>query len=364
MNVDMSIRLFAGTQLLNYITKSFNHLPLFVLNYMKKCCQDQFQEKEEEKEVNKIVSFIITLIIRYGQVHNWIDMISFLIDNLKNNTHLYLETLLMICRDVAPELDQPEFGIQPLKSLLPQLVEFYSHKDNSIKLQALQATSQFILLKSPTLVNHLDLILKSLYNITIHDKEISIRQEFCKMMTLLLEAFPTQMIPYLDSTMLNYMIQALNDTDDEVKMSSCTFWAQYADHSRQLFKPEHIPHLPHLMKYLLSLMTYSESDIHCLYHQQTTLTTIINDKKQHCPIIIGSDLEEEDDDDLSDDEEFYSDDSLRKRSAQTLEVLSMALGSYITPAILDHVNQNRHQDWLVRESGILALGAAAEGKVT
>jgi transportin-1 len=312
----------------------------------------------QETDTNQMIASIITLVVRYGQVHNWTPILTLLIENLKHTdlfvVKLSLDTLVLICRDVAHELD--------ITSLLPQLVQLYSHADVHVRFQALHATSQFILIQSSSFADQLNLILNTMYDVTMHDKETCIRQELSRILTSLFEAYPRQM--YLERT-LEYMIQALNDDDDDIKMSACTFWSQYAD--SQLYRPEHAKHLPRLMGCLLDLMTYSEtelSDLQCVYHRAVQPPLIVVDKKQAYTPTQGSDLDEDEDSDVSDvvDEEFYSDDSLRKRSAQTLEALSTALGAYTTPTILEQlVNRLVHPDWLVRESGILALGAAAEG---
>ncbi|KAI9469089.1 MAG: armadillo-type protein [Benjaminiella poitrasii] len=68
------------------------------------------------------------------------------------------------------------------------------------------------------------------------------------------------------------------------------------------------------------------------------------------------------DDDFEDDE-FYSQDSLRKCSAAALDALAVSFGDDIAKIILDHLFNHvlLNENWLIRESGILALGAAAEG---
>ncbi|KAG1244528.1 hypothetical protein G6F68_015415 [Rhizopus microsporus] len=73
-----------------------------------------------------------------------------------------------------------------------------------------------------------------------------------------------------------------------------------------------------------------------------------------------AEVEEEED---VEDDEFFSVWTLRKYSATSLEVLTTAFKSHVVHVLLPLLNTMSFcsQDWKVIESGILALGAAAEG---
>jgi transportin-1 len=286
---------------------------------------------DESPEINTLVSYIISAIIRYGQLHNWLDIVELLTANLDHpaTVHFALDTLVIICQDSAPELDQP--GIQPLQHILPKLISFYASPDPHIRQQAITATSQFVTLKSPSLVTHLDELLASLYDDISH-----VNEEFISFMTILFESFPHKLEPYLDAT-IQYMIEALG-SDDKMKMHACDFWAQYA--LSKHFQQQLVGHLPQLVDRLLALMAYSDKEL--LDIESTT-----DDSGYYSE---------------SEDEEFFSEDSLRKCSALALDVLSVWFGETIAPIIWDRLQCHlENEDWLVRESGILAIGAAAEG---
>ncbi|KAI8968919.1 armadillo-type protein [Mycotypha africana] len=65
------------------------------------------------------------------------------------------------------------------------------------------------------------------------------------------------------------------------------------------------------------------------------------------------------------DEEFYSDYTLRKYSAAALDVLSVSFKDDIAKVTLDLLQSRLFvsDNWFIRESGILALGAIAEGGI-
>lgn len=73
----------AGLQLKNSIKNHFNHIPLAVLDYVKQSCIDVLSQPDDETSlICKTVSSVIAAIVRRGQVHNWLQVISILIENL------------------------------------------------------------------------------------------------------------------------------------------------------------------------------------------------------------------------------------------------------------------------------------------
>jgi transportin-1 len=348
------------------------------------------------------------------------------------------DTIAMICEDAACELDQEINGIRPLQHLIPKLIEFYANPDPILRVQAINATSQFVLLKPASFVMQLDHILAALYK-RASDTDPRVRQELGRILAVILEAFPEKLEPYLYPT-IEYMIKATTDQDQEILLGACDFWVQYAQ--SEYYHQELIAYLPRLVECLLKLMVYSDTDLLDIGHGDAdnrignaVTTTCINKLKMledqsirprfyrpknqsdHPNTTAAaaaaaaeaanrhdlSDLEEDtdssssggeheeneeinsnssnssnsdndNDSDISDDEdqdsdedfdddEFYSEDSLRKCSAAALDALSVSFGDEIAPIILNLLFNETlvSENWLVRESGILALGAAAEG---
>ncbi len=71
---------------------------------------------------------------------------------------------------------------------------------------------------------------------------------------------------------------------------------------------------------------------------------------------------ESDDDDGDDDDSTLSDWNLRKCSAAALDVLASVFRNDLLPVLLPILKETLfHQEWEIKESGILALGAIAEG---
>ncbi|KAI7904534.1 transportin-1-like protein [Cokeromyces recurvatus] len=431
-NEDTNIRRIAGLQLKNNIKTNFNTFPLPVLNYIKQCCIHIFDENQPTS-IRKTISIIIVSIICSGQVHNWLDMVLLLIEKLDDPNQIIsktaLDTCVMICEDTASELDQEINGICPSSMIIPKLVQFYSHPDSAFRVQAIYATSQFVFLKSPFFIVQLDSILSTLYSQITREEKIDARvqREFINILSMLLEAFPERLEPYLHQT-IEYIVNAtipLNRITDvgikeQILISTCNFWIQYAQSEYYVYQTKIIfikPYLPHLVKNLIQFMIYSESDLLDLdtdrhkpsFNPIQCPTTCINTIHEHDQSVqpryyrpkkidteqdyhdkLINDFNEDssedegegqencsntqstndDDDSLSsggdnnvEDDEFYSEDTLRKCSAAALDVLSVSFGDDIAMIILDHLFNSilLNENWLIRESGILALGAAAEG---
>ncbi|KAG2237769.1 hypothetical protein INT48_009708, partial [Thamnidium elegans] len=380
---DMNTRMIAGLQLKNSIKNHFNTIPLRVLDYIKQLCTDVINFPDESC-ICKTVSSVIAAIISRGQVHNWSSMILLLIEKLQDPVVLEfsLNTVVMICADSAQELDQEIQGIRPLRFMIPPLIECYSNAEPHTRVQAINATSQFVLLKQSSFIEQLDSILTGLYTRS-HDPDPRVRQEFGKIIAALLEAFPQKLEPYLYTT-IEYMIQALNDNNDEIVLGACDFWIQYA-HS-ELYKDQLLPYLYQLIPALLNRMVYSESDLldinqfvpsHYIRRDYKLKNSSAATNIKNTSSDLLSDLEEEDDSDDNsssttssliddvEDAEFYSMDSPRQSSASALDILSVTFRDDMCTILLDILfNQTLdHQDWAVRESGILAIGAAAEGGI-
>ena len=80
-----------------------------------------------------------------------------------------------------------------------------------------------------------------------------------------------------------------------------------------------------------------------------------------CVPLLQQESEESDDD--MDDDDALSDWNLRKCSAAALDVLANVFHENLLPILLPILKETLfHTDWEIKESGILVLGAIAEGK--
>lgn len=178
---------------------------------------------------------------------------------------------------------------------------------------------------------------------------------------------------------IEYMLMRTQDSDDSVALEACEFWLSLAE--QQLCKEVLVTHLPRLVPVLVKGMKYSELDI-ILLKGDVEEDEMIPDKEedirprfhkskthhsQHAGMSKHIDengsYEEYDDEDGGDDDSSLSDWNLRKCSAAALDMLAGVFKEELLPVLLPILKETLfHQDWAIKESGILALGAIAEGK--
>lgn len=107
-----------------------------------------------------------------------------------------------------------------------------------------------------------------------------------------------------------------------------------------------------------------EEDIRPRFHKSKTHSHHANMNK-HVDENGGCDDEDIDVEDGCDDDSTLSDWSLRKCSAAALDMLANVFREELLPVLVPILKETLfHQSWEIKESGILALGAIAEGIFT
>lgn len=303
------------------------------------------------------------------------------------------DALGKICEDAARDLDQEMDGMRPLNFMIPKFIEFFYNPDPRLRMQAIAATGQFVLLRSQSLMVNMQPYLQGLFA-RAGDENPGVRQEICRSLVMVLEARPDKLEPYLPSV-IDYMIYSTQDENEQVALEACDFWIQFA--SVDELADRLVPYLDKIVPALLKRMVYSDMDLLGLggdeddahvpdneheikprfYRSKPRATTAhaSNDNKEgeddgnvpHDDLALdeddADDPDDDDDDGDLDDDEFYSEWTLRKCSAAALDVLSTTYTGHIITNLLPLLNHNLFsQDWKERESGVLALGAAAEGR--
>lgn len=104
-----------------------------------------------------------------------------------------------------------------------------------------------------------------------------------------------------------------------------------------------------------------EEDIRPRFHKSKTHHTMIKHTDENGACGDEDDLDGEDG---GDDDSSLSDWNLRKCSAAALDMLAGVFRDELLPVLVPILKETLfHQEWEIKESGILALGAIAEGKM-
>lgn len=174
------------------------------------------------------------------------------------------------------------------------------------------------------------------------------------------------------SFVLQYMLMRTQDQDENVALEACEFWLSLAE--QPICKEVLSQHLSRLIPILMRRMKYSEIDI-ILLKGDVEEDEMIPDKEEdikprfhrsrtHAQRHMEDNEEENEDEDSDDDSDdnSLSDWNLRKCSAAALDVLANVFHDELLPVVLPILKETLfHQDWVVKESAVLALGAIAEG---
>jgi transportin-1 len=265
--------------------------------------------------------------------------------------------------------------------------------------------NEFITPRATALMSNIDLFLENLFQLA-NDTDSDVRKHVCRALVMLVEVRIERLIPHMQQ-IIEYMLLTSQDADDTVALEACEFWLMIAD--QPICHNVLQPYLDKLLPILCKNMKYSEIDIIILqgdidedqhipdriedirprFHRARTrqhtqnlldnnnspsqLNNSIdtnNNSTTATPPNSQSDQhlqDDEDDDDDDDDGSGTNADqatewNLRKCSAAALDVLSNVFRETILPILLPILREMLfHVNWQIKESGILVLGAIAEG---
>jgi transportin-1 len=234
---------------------------------------------------------------------------------------------------------------------------------------------------------HIDPWLQSLFSLA-SDPSSDVRKSVCSALALILQTRPDKLVPEM-TNVVNYMAYCTKDADELVQLEACEFWLSFAEDDS--LKEQLRGYLPQVAPLLLEGMVYSEYDImyldvdeedEAVPDKETDIKPKTYSSKSHThenndPSSSNKAgmsreagdkaLEEEDEDDEDyeddDDDDPGSEWNIRKCSAAALDVMAMKYGNDLLEILLPLLRDRLFsEEWEQKESGILALGAIAEGK--
>lgn len=304
------------------------------------------------------------------------------------DTQAAFNVLERACEDYPRKLDVEINGTWPLEYMIPKFIVLSEHPSPRMRAHAIACLSYFVPIGCQALFAHIDTFIACLFK-RASDEDPAVRKHVCQALVLLLASRPEKLMPEMGNV-AEYMLYSTKDKHENVALEACEFWLTFAE------DPDLAPYLhPLLAKVapvLLDCMVYSEDDL--LWLQGDDEDAAVPDKEtdikprhyggkshgfereangdgesQKRVGAYGEELDEGEDDDYDDaeDEDFAEEMStewnLRKCAAAALDVLAVRFGADLLNVLLEPLKTKLwSDDWLQRESGILALGAMAEGQ--
>ncbi|KAI9175790.1 hypothetical protein H9P43_006154 [Blastocladiella emersonii ATCC 22665] len=373
------LRTVAGYALKSYLINYLRVVQPAVLQYVKHAVLSVLGDRDDD--VNKVAGTLISFLLSQVRIDGWPEALARLCDLLADPAHpafnAALSTVHKVCEDDSDDLIlSPK---QPLATLLPRLTALVPSPNERVAVDAIRSISELVHGETHVVDRGIDAFLPSLFSRAM-EPSAELRKAVCYCLVKILEFRPDKLEAQLDD-IIAYMITCTQNADLAIALEACEFWLVIAEHPD--YADTLAQYLPQLVPTLLSRMVYSaeeleelggdEDDAHVpdadqdlkprhyrgKSHDASSGSSAPRDPNAAAAESDESDLDMDDDDDEDDAVNQWT---LRKCSAAALDTLANVYGPAILETLLPLLHERlSSKDWLVRESGILALGATAEG---
>ncbi|KAJ8076623.1 hypothetical protein PM082_001046 [Marasmius tenuissimus] len=384
------IRTIAGYLLKNNARLILSSSPE-VAHYVKAAVLRAFEDQSvmiRNAASQDIVAFLGVL-----EPRNWPECLSQLVNMLEHpdldRQEAAFNVLEKACEDYPRKLDVEINGTRPLEFMIPKFLSLAEHPSSKMRSHAVACLSYFVPVNCQSLFVHIDAFIACLFK-RASDDDPSVRRHVCQALVLLLAARPEKLMPEM-ANVAEYMLYSTKDKNENVALEACEFWLTFAEDAD--LAPYLQPLLGKVAPVLLDCMIYGEDDL--LWLEGDAEDSTVPDKEEDIkPRFYGGKahgldrdpnsteeneqqkprvgaygeetLDYDEEDDYLDDDEFADEMStewnLRKCAAAALDVLAVRFSGDLLNVLLGPLKDKLwSSDWLQRESGILALGAMAEG---
>uniref|UniRef100_A0A8C3QE68 Uncharacterized protein n=1 Tax=Geospiza parvula TaxID=87175 RepID=A0A8C3QE68_GEOPR len=350
---DEPTRSLSGLILKNNVKAHFQSFPPPVAEFIKQECLNHLGDASSL--IRATIGILITTIASKGELQMWPELLPQLCNLLNSEDYNTCEgafgALQKICEDSSELLDSDALN-RPLNVMIPKFLQFFKHCSPKIRSHAIACVNQFIMDRAQALMENIDTFIEHLFALAV-DEDPEVRKDVCRALVMLLEVRIDRLIPHMYS-IIQYMLQRTQDSDENVALEACEFWLTLAE--QPICKDVLTTHLVQLIPILVHGMRYSEIDIILLKGDVEEDEAVPDSEQDIKPRFHKSRTVTLDDDDT------LSDWNLRKCSAAALDVLANVFREELLPHLLPLLKELLfHLEWVVKESGILVLGAIAEG---
>ncbi|WOL11529.1 transportin-1 [Canna indica] len=357
----LEVRQAAGLLLKNNIRATFSSLSSSYQQYIKSELLSCLGASD--RTIRSTVGTIISVLVQLERVAGWPELLQALAQCLASNDFNHMEgamdAIYKICEDIPEELDLDVPGLleRPINFFMPRLLQFFQSPHAILRKLSLGSINQFIVVMPAALFMSMDQYLQGLFHLA-YDPSADVRKLVCSAFVQLIEVRPSFLEPHLRSV-IEFLLKANEDHDDEVALEACEFWSAYCDGN---LPPDGLrEYLPRLILILMSNMAYAEDD-ETLFDAEEDESCPDRDQdlkpRFHSSRFHGSDVTEEDEDTVN----VWN---LRKCSAAGLDILSNVFGDDILPTLMPLIQQklstSNDSSWKEREAAVLSIGAIAEG---
>lgn len=279
-------------------------------------------------------------------------------------------TMLKQLWDAPPEYTQP-FVSWCAERLLPRVMEYASPSASVVARQnAIECLNHFALnyvfsdSKYPLLTPFAQKYVEIL-GVLANDSDTDVLKNVCKGFVCVIENQWGCLNIQSLQVVLQYMLKACRHTEYVVRLEALEVWTPCTQSAEmcQLLRPM----LPELLPVLLQNMVYTDADYCGMEQSQidddnASVPDQLEDFKPRFHKESGGDADDDDDGGKKSGGAWGAEWTARKAAASSLDHLAVKFNSEILPVVLPHIQQRLGDpSWEVQESGVLALGAIADG---
>ncbi|EGD72422.1 hypothetical protein PTSG_00441 [Salpingoeca rosetta] len=389
--VDTAVRASAGLLLKNNILRRAETVDASVVELLK---ESIFQALLSESHLIRTTASIMiaAIAVKTGVTH-WPQLLPALFQLIDSNNPAALDGAFTALRHVVEDCHQTmtdKSGKEAATSIITKAMHFFQHDEERIRAAALQICNQFIISPCTSLLELLPTFIQGIFALAA-DTDLTVQRHVCEALVMLFEVrldhILPHVLPHIDD-IVQYILMCCQSEDTALAQEACEFWIAVADATENDFVSAH---LDKILPVLLDRMCYTEDDIEWLktemrddadeqdreqdirpHHHKTKAHTHAHSDVQSAVNgfngATASDAEDDDDDD-DDDDPFLGgaeqDDlqwGLRRSAAAGLDLLANRYHDAILPTVVPLIESLfQSSEWPRVESGILALGAIAEG---
>lgn len=353
---------------------------------------------DPDSQIRQAVSTVITSLIAADEPGAWPQALEAVTSGM-GSSDLHMQegcflTLEKICEDCPHKLDIQVNGQSYMDHLVPEFIRYSAHSSSKIRINCLDSLRQLLTLNFPSVTANIDAYMAALFA-RASDASSDVRRGVCMALSLLLQQRPDKIAPEL-SNVVDYVAYCTTDADELVALEACEFWLSFAEEPE--YRDQLLPYLGKVAPLLLKGMVYSEYDLigldiddedEAIADNETDIKPRHYGGRNTAHGAHESNMEDEsanrgpgqsrnaaerafdNDDDDDDDDDYDYDDfdegaggewNIRKCSAAAIDVMSVAFPQQLLEILLPFLKERLFSEqWEERESGILALGAIAEG---
>ncbi|ULU04712.1 hypothetical protein L5515_013596 [Caenorhabditis briggsae] len=359
--IDSTSRSLAGLLLKNNIRAKWNKYPQDVKFFVRTTCLKSIGDAEPL--IRATVGIIVTTIVMEENMCDWPDLLDTLATVLMQPDELMQEGALGALQKVFED-SADRYECEFLRPIMPKLLIFYEHHNAKMRALAMNSVNCILMVNNDPIDFAIDEFLTALFA-RHNDNDEEVQKQLCRSLTLLLDTHIEKMMPHLPNV-IEYIIKKTQDHNESIALEACEFWLSIAENN-EICRTMVLPHLDKLIPVLLGSMRYSETDPALKANEEDSsvpdreedIKPRFHKSKQHG---LGGIMDSDDEDEDDDDDDGGGDWNIRRCAAASLDVLASIFGKDLLDKLFPLLKDTLMNDnWLVKESGILALGAIAEG---